>query len=206
MNIDDMKAIADFAKKYDLLVISDDIYTSMSFQEPFVPIISLPGMKERTIVINSVSKNFIMTGYRLGWMIAPPHLTDAMRKTNDYMVFTAPDPSQRAALYALEHRNEVMPDIMNEFKERVFLMADRINSIKHLSVLPPMGTFYLFMNIKETGLTSEEFVYKVLADAHVFFLAGTAFGAAGEGYVRIACTRDKKQLMEAMDRIEKLNL
>lgn len=206
LNIEDMKAIASFAKKHDLLVISDDIYTSMSFQEPFIPIISLPGMKERTIVINSVSKNFVMTGYRLGWMIAPPYLTDAMRKVNDYMVFTAPEPSQRAALYALAHRNEVMPPIMNEFKERVFLMAERINSIKHLSVLPPMGTFYLFMNIKETGLTSEEFVYKVLEGAQVFFLAGTAFGAAGEGYVRIACTKDKKQLMEAMDRIEKLNL
>lgn len=206
MNIQDMRAIAAFAKKYDLLVISDDIYTSMSFQEPFVPIISLPGMKERTIIINSVSKNFVMTGYRLGWMIAPPHLTDAMRKTNDFMVFTAPEPSQRAALYALAHRNEVMPPIMDEFKERVFLTAERINQIKNLSVLDPMGTFYLFMNIKKTGLTSEEFAYKVLAEARVFLLSGTSFGAAGEGYVRIACTRDKKQLMEAMDRIEKLNL
>lgn len=107
----------------------------MSFQEPFIPIISLPGMKERTIVINSVSKNFVMTGYRLGWLIAPSHLTDAMRKTNDFMVFTAPEPSQRAALYALAHREEVMPPIMNEFKERVFLVAERINAIKNLSVL-----------------------------------------------------------------------
>ncbi|NCB42440.1 MAG: aminotransferase class I/II-fold pyridoxal phosphate-dependent enzyme [Clostridia bacterium] len=206
MTLDDMKEIAAFAKKHDLLVISDDIYTSMSFKETFVPIISLPEMRERTVVINSVSKNFIMTGYRLGWIIAPAYLTDAIRKTNDYMVFTAPDPSQRAALYALEHREELMAPVMNEFKERVFLMAERINTIKNLSVLPPRGTFYLFMNIKETGLTSEEFAYKVLEKAHVFFLAGTAFGEAGEGYVRIACTRDKKQLMEAMDRVEKLNL
>lgn len=206
MNLEDMKEIAAFAKKHDLLVISDDIYTSMSFDEPFVPIISLPEMRERTVVINSVSKNFIMTGYRLGWIIAPAYLTDAIRKTNDYMVFTAPDPSQRAALYALAHRKALMEPVMNEFKERVFLMAERINTIKHLSVLPPRGTFYLFMNIKETGLTSEEFAYKVLEEAHVFFLSGTAFGKSGEGYVRIACTRDKNQLMEAMDRVEKLNL
>ncbi len=206
MNFEDMKAIAAFAEKYDLLVIADDIYSSMSFQEPFVPIISIPGMKERTITVNSVSKNFVMTGFRLGWNIGPAHLVDAMRKTNDMMVFTAPAPSQRATIYALAHRNELMTPIMEEFKDRVFKTAERINSIKHLSVLPPMGTFYLFINIKETGLTSDAFVYKVLEEAHVLVMPGTAFGAAGEGYVRIACTKTTGELLEAMDRIEKIGL
>ncbi len=206
MNLEDMKAIAEFAKKYDLLVIADDIYSSMSFQETFVPIISIPGMKERTITVNSVSKNFVMTGFRLGWNIAPAHLVDAMRKTNDMMVFTAPAPSQRATIYALAHRNELMTPIMEEFKDRVFKTAERINSIRHLSVLPPMGTFYLFINIKETGLTSDAFVYKVLEEAHVLVMSGNAFGAAGEGYVRIACTKQTGELLEAMDRIEKIGL
>ena len=206
MNLEDMKAIAAFAEKYDLLVIADDISSSMSFQEPFVPIISIPGMKERTITVNSVSKNFVMTGFRLGWNIGPAHLVDAMRKTNDMMVFTAPAPSQRATIYALAHRNELMTPIMEEFKDRVSKTAERINSIKHLSVLPPMGTFYLFINIKETGLTSDAFVYKVLEEAHVLVMPGTAFGAAGEGYVRIACTKTTGELLEAMDRIEKIGL
>ena len=206
MNLEDMKAIAAFAEKYDLLVIADDIYSSMSFQEPFVPIISIPGMKERTITVNSVSKNFVMTGFRLGWNIGPAHLVDAMRKTNDMMVFTAPAPSQRATIYALAHRNELMTPIMEEFKDRVSKTAERINSIKHLSVLPPMGTFYLFINIKETGLTSDAFVYKVLEEAHVLVMPGTAFGAAGEGYVIIACTKTTGELLEAMDRIEKIGL
>lgn len=206
MNLSDMQEIADFAKEFDLLVISDDIYTGMSYQEPFVPIISLPGMKERTITINSTSKNFVMTGYRLGWNIAPDYLADAMRKTNDMMVFTAPAPSQRAAKYALAHRHELMPSFMDEFKERVFRTAEKINSIPHLSVLPPMGTFYLFVNIKKTGLNSEEFVYKVLEKAHVLVMPGTAFGAAGEGYVRIACTKSVEELAEAMERIRSVGL
>ncbi|MFA7463348.1 MAG: aminotransferase class I/II-fold pyridoxal phosphate-dependent enzyme [Anaerovoracaceae bacterium] len=206
MNLSDMREIADFAREFDLLVIADDIYTSMSYQEPFVPIISLPGMKERTITINSTSKNFVMTGYRLGWNIAPAYLADAMRKTNDLMVFTAPAPSQRAALYALAHRHELMPAVMDEFRERVCKTAERINAIPRLSVLPPMGTFYLFVNIKETGLSSEEFVYQVLEKAHVLLMPGTAFGAAGEGYVRIACTRSVEELTRATERIQSAGL
>lgn len=201
MGLEDMKAIADFAQTYDLLVLSDDIYTAMSFQECFVPIISLPGMAQRTITLNSTSKNFAMTGYRLGWNIAPPHLAEAMRKTNDNMVFTAPAPSQRAAIHALRHRKELVPPLVEEFSKRVFLAADRINAMDKLSVLPPMGTFYLFANIKRTGLSSVDFVYKVLEEAQVLVLAGTAFGAMGEGYVRIACTVGVDKLAQAMDRI-----
>jgi aspartate/methionine/tyrosine aminotransferase len=206
MNLDDMKEIAAFAEEFDLLVISDDIYTSMSYQEPFVPFISLPGMKERTITINSTSKNFVMTGYRLGWNIAPAHLANAMQKTNDFMVFTAPAPSQRAAKYALAHRSELMPAYMEEFRKRVFKTAEVINSIPRLSVMPPMGTFYLFVNIKQTGLTADEFVYKALEKAHVLVMPGTAFGAAGEGYVRIACTKSVEELTEAMERIRRAGL
>jgi aspartate/methionine/tyrosine aminotransferase len=147
-----------------------------------------------------------MTGYRLGWAIAPAYLADALRKTNDMMVFTAPAPSQRAARYALAHRSELMPAYMEEFKERVFRTAEKINSIPHLSVLPPMGTFYLFVNIKETGLSSDEFVYKVLEKAHVLVMPGTAFGAAGEGYVRIACTKSVEELTDAMERIRSVGL
>ena len=206
MNREDMLEIAEFAKEHDLLVIADDIYTSMSYQAPFVPIMSLPGMRERTITINSTSKDYVMTGFRLGWNIAPACLADAMRKANDSMVFTAPAPSQRAALYALRNRHEVMPPVLEEFRERVFRTAELIDRIPNLSVLPPMGTFYLFVNIKKTGLTSDEFAYEVLDKARVLTLSGTAFGQAGEGYVRIACTRSVEELTEAMERIRRAGL
>lgn len=205
MTVADMQEIAAFAEEFDLLVIADDIYTSMSYETPFVPFMSLPGMQDRTITINSASKNFVMTGYRIGWMVASAALTDALRKANDVMVFTAPAPSQRAALFALKHRHEVMPPVLEEFRRRVFKTAELIQSIPKLSVQPPTGTFYLFVNIKETGLTSEEFAYKVLEDAHVLMLSGTAFGAAGEGYVRIACTRSVEDLTEAMERIRRID-
>ena len=205
MTVADMQEIAACAEEFDLLVIADDIYTSMSYETPFVPFMSLPGMQDRTITINSASKNFVMTGYRIGWMVASAALTDALRKANDVMVFTAPAPSQRAALFALKHRHEVMPPVLEEFRRRVFKTAELIQSIPKLSVRPPTGTFYLFVNIKETGLTSEEFAYKVLEDAHVLMLSGTAFGAAGEGYVRIACTRSVEDLTEAMERIRRID-
>jgi len=99
-----------------------------------------------------------------------------------------------------------MPAVMDEFRERVCKTAERINAIPRLSVLPPMGTFYLFVNIKETGLSSEEFVYQVLEKAHVLLMPGTAFGAAGEGYVRIACTRSVEELTKATERIQSAGL
>ena len=205
LTVETMKKIAEIAEKYDLIVISDDIYTAFSYQNPFVPFASLPGMKERTIVINSFSKNFTMTGWRVGNINAPDYIIKIVQQINENVVFTAPSMSQRAAIYALRHRDEVQPPMIEEYRKRMFYAAERINKIPGMSVIyPPKGSFYLFINIKEMGMNSVEAADFILQKAHVLTLPGNAFGECGEGYVRIACTVNIDTLKEAFDRIEKV--
>jgi len=205
LTVKTMEQIAEIAKKHDLIVVSDEIYTAFSYQYPFVPFASLPGMKERTITINSFSKNFTMTGWRIGNVIAPDYLIKIMQQINENVVFTAPSISQRAAIYALRYRDEVQPDMIEEYRRRIFYAAERINDIPKISVIyPPKGSFYLFINIKETGLSSVEAADLFLREAHVNTLPGNAFGKCGEGYVRIACTVGIDALKEAFDRIDRV--
>ncbi len=205
LNIKTMQEIAKIVSKHDLIVIADDIYTAFSFQSEFVPFASLPGMKERTITLNSFSKNFTMTGWRVGNIIAPDHIIEIIQQINENVVFTAPSISQRAAIYALRHRAQFQPAMIEEYKKRVFYAAERINKIAKFSTLyPPKGSFYLFVNIKLTGLSSVEIADRLLQEAHVLTLPGDAFGKCGEGYIRIACTVNVDILKEAFDRIEKI--
>lgn len=205
LTLETMEKIAEVAEKYNLIVISDEIYTAFSYQHPFISFGSLKGMRERTIILNSFSKNFTMTGWRVGNIIAPDYLIRVIQQINENVVFTAPSISQRAGIYALRHRKEIQPPMVEEYRKRMFYAAERINQIPGLHVLyPPMGSFYLFMNIKDTGLSSEEAAEKILRDAHVLVLPGNAFGRCGEGFVRIACTVGIDVLKEAFDRIEKI--
>ncbi|MBQ3465328.1 MAG: pyridoxal phosphate-dependent aminotransferase [Firmicutes bacterium] len=205
LTVETMEKIAEIAEKYDLIVISDDIYTAFSYQNPFVPFASLPGMRERTIIINSFSKNFTMTGWRVGNIIAPDYIIKIVQQINENVVFTAPSISQRAAIFALHHRDEVQPPMIEEYRKRMFYAAERINAIPKMSVIyPPKGSFYLFINIKEMGMSSVEAADFILQKAHVLMLPGNAFGECGEGYVRIACTVNVDTLKEAFDRIEKV--
>lgn len=200
------ETIAEAARRHDLAVLADDIYTDYMYTMPFTPICKLEGMRERTITLNSFSKNYIMTGWRIGYIIAPPPLVSAMRRVNENMVYSAPSISQRAGIHALRLRKEIGDLYTAQYRDRVFYCADRINAISKLSVRKPEGTFYLFMNIKQTGLSSVEFCRKLLREAHVAMVPGIGFGAAGEGYVRIACTTSMEKLKEAFDRIEKMAL
>lgn len=207
LSLDTMKKIAEIAEEHDLVVISDEIYTIYSFAAPFVPFASLPRMKERTITLNSFSKNFVMTGWRIGAMLAPPQIINAARKINENLIYSAPAVSQRAALHALRCRKEVQPKLAETFKERVYYAAKRINAIPNMHVIyPPMGSFYLFINIKDTGLSSAEAADRLLEEAHVLTIPGNGFGDCGEGYLRIACTVDTAVLAEAFDRIEKMEI
>lgn len=201
-----LESIRDIAVKHDLIIISDDIYTSFCFNEPFIPIASIDGMKERTIIINSFSKNFTMTGWRIGNIIAPDYIIRVIQQINENMVFTAPSISQRGAIYALRNRRLIQPEIIKEYKDRVLYAADRINKIPGMSVLSPKGTFYLFVNIKKTGLTSVEASDVILKEAHVLTIPGIAFGDCGEGYLRVACTVGVHKLKEAFDRIENMSM
>lgn len=200
-----MEKIARIAEKYDLIVISDDIYTSFSYERPFIPFGSLPGMRERTIILNSFSKNFTMTGWRVGNIIAPDYIIKTIQQINENVVFTAPSISQRAAIHALRHRKEVQPEMIEEYRKRMYYAAERINQIPKMHVIyPPKGSFYLFINIKDTGLTSQEAADVILREAHVLTLPGNAFGECGEGFLRIACTVGVERLKEAFDRIERI--
>lgn len=204
MTRETLEAVAEIAKKYDLLVVADDIYTAYSFSEPFVPMMTLPGMRERTMTLGSYSKDYTMTGWRVGNIIAPPPLIKAINAVNDAIMFTAPSVSQRAAIHAIRNRKIVQPPMIEEYKKRVFYAAERINGIKNISVLPPQGTFYLWINIKKLGISCMQASDLILNKAHVLTVPGISFGECGEGYVRIACTKDIDVLKEAFDRMEKV--
>lgn len=198
------RTLAQVAEEFDLVVILDEIYTDYMFEEPFRPFRGLPGMAQRSITLNSFSKNYIMTGWRVGSIIAEPAVIDTIKRINENMVYSAPSVSQRAAIHALRLRSEIGDKYTGEYRRRVFYTAERINAIPKLSVREPQGTFYLFMNIKQTGLDSIAFCQKCVKEAHVAMVPGVAFGAAGEGYVRIACTTSEEKLGEAFDRIAAL--
>ena len=201
-----MEDICFIAKKHDLIVIADDIYTSFSYAESFIPIASFEGMKERTITIGSFSKNFVMTGWRIGYVAAPDYIISTIVNINENNVFTAPSISQRAAIYALRMRKDINTYIVEEFKKRMFYAYERICNIPNMSVLPPRGSIYLFVNIKKTNLSSEEVCEKLLRDAHILALPGNTFGNCGEGFIRIALTVNTDKLKEAFDRIEKMDI
>lgn len=207
LSVETMKEIAAIAVKHDLLVIADDIYTAYSYQDKFVPFASLPGMMERTITINSASKDYIMCGWRVGNVILPEDMMEVALRINQGMIFCAPSVSQRALIHAIRMRHEVQPAVVEEFKKRLTYGAERVNAIKNMhTVFPPKGTFYLWINIKDTGMTSNEVSEYILEHAHVLLLPGNNFGDCGEGFLRASLTVPVEQIKEAFDRIEKLDI
>lgn len=196
-----LEQLAEFCMKRDLYVVADDIYTNFTYGEPFFPIRALPGMGERTITVNSFSKNFIMTGFRVGNIIAPAPVVRALKQMNEYVVYSAPALSQRGALWALRERARLEPPILQQFRERMEYAAKRINQVGWMTVPVPQGSIYLFPSIRRTGMTSAQVTRRILEEAHVLVLPGDTFGACGEGYLRIACTVENSVMGEAMDRI-----
>lgn len=201
-----LEGVAQIAQNHDLVVIADDIYTLFTYDQPFVPMMSLPDMAQRTITINSFSKNFLMTGWRVGNIVAPEYIIKTIQQINENVAFTTCSISQRGAIHALRNRKAIQPGIFQEYRSRAFAVADKVAGIKNMSVLPPQGTFYLFINIKATKLSSQEVAARILDEAHVLVLPGNAFGRAGEGYLRIACTTSVQRLEAAFDRIGRMPL
>ena len=196
-----LEQLAEFCMGHDLYVVADDIYTNFTYGEPFFPIRALPGMGERTITVNSFSKNFIMTGFRVGNIIAQAEVVRALKQMNEYVVYSAPALSQRGALWALRERAKLEPPILQQFRERMEYAAKRINQVGWMTVPVPQGSIYLFPSIRRTGMTSAQVTRRILEEAHVLVLPGDTFGACGEGYLRIACTVENSVMGEAMDRI-----
>ena len=201
-----LEMIARTAIDHDLLVISDEIYTRYQYDGTFIPMRVLPGMGDRTITLNSFSKNFMMTGWRVGCLIAHPDLIRIFQHVNGGLTYTAPSISQRAALHALALRNEIADTTIRIYRERVLDSADRLEKIPWITLCRPHGTFYLFPGIRKTGMTDLEFCSRLLEEAHLLVSPGSAFGQAGQGHFRIAATVPKEKLSEAMDRMEKMNI
>lgn len=201
-----LEEIVKIAKAYDLIIIADDIYTLFSYSEPFIPITTIEDVKERTITIGSFSKDYAMTGWRIGYMVAPEFIIKTVKDINENNVFTAPSISQRAALHALRNRQDIQKPILDEYKKRIMYAYERINKIENMSVMYPQGSIYIFVNIKKTGLSSEEVAEAILEEAHVLVLPGNAFGECGEGYIRIAMTLGIDKQEEAFNRIENMRI
>jgi len=203
---ENIRGILKLAEKYDFLVIADDIYQALNYTDNKKPICAYEGHPGRVITIYTYSKDFSMTGLRLGHIIAQKDLIATMRRVNEAVAFTVNSMSQRGGIYALENRKKIQEGLYREYHERAMYIYDRAKTIKNMSCNKPEGTFYVFINIKDTGYTSEEIWEKILDEAHVLVLPGSGFGEAGEGFIRIAATVGIEVLKEAFDRIEKMNI
>ncbi|WP_439443775.1 pyridoxal phosphate-dependent aminotransferase [Listeria aquatica] len=197
-----LEKIAELAKKHNFYILSDEVYDGFCFYEDFIPMASLA--PEHTITFGSMSKNFAMTGWRLGYMISPSYINEAAKLLNEGITYSAPTPSQRAAIYALNHAETLIPKVANTFKERLEYVQKRVAKIPYLSLHPVKGSIYAFLNISRTGMDSVTFSEYLLQETQVLIIPGRAFGDSGDNYVRLAATQDLNVLKEAFDRMERL--
>lgn len=198
----DLEKLVPIIKKHDLYVITDEIYAELVYGEKHVSIASLAGMRERTIVINGFSKSFAMTGWRLGFMAAPVHLMEEMLKLHQYALMCAPTISQYAALAGLKGDREFIGRMRESYEQRRNYLLHELKRIG-LVTYPAHGAFYLFPNIQQYEMTSEEFALKLLDEEELAVVPGDAFGACGEGFIRISYAYSLDQLKEAVQRLEK---
>lgn len=201
MTKEDLEPIAKLAIKHDLYVISDEIYSELTYtEEPHCSIASLPGMSERTIVINGFSKAFAMTGWRLGYALAPSSIAKLMVKIHQFCIMCAPTTSQYAAIEALRNGDKDIENMRKSYDERRRYLIKRLSDIG-MPAFEPEGAFYIFPSIERFGMTSDEFATKLLESQKLAVVPGNAFGQSGEGFVRISYAYSIDQLREALDRI-----
>lgn len=200
MTREDLAKIVEVLKDKDIMVISDEIYAELTYGQPHVSIAEFPEMKEKTIVVNGFSKAFSMTGWRLGYVLAHKVMIEAMKKIHQYAIMCAPSTSQKAAIEALRNGEEAVRLMRNEYNQRRRIMLDAYEKMG-LDCFEPEGAFYLFPCIRSTGLTSEEFADKLLAEQRVLVVPGNAFGESGEGFVRTCYAESVEKLKEALHRI-----
>ena len=202
MSKEDLENIKEIIIKHDLLVISDEIYSELTYSSKHCSIASLEGMRDRTITINGFSKTYSMTGWRLGYVMGPKQIMDQMKKIHQFVVMSAPTISQYAGIEALRNGDTDIEKMKKEYdKRRKYLLKefDRLG----LPCFEPKGAFYIFPDISKYGMTSEEFATDLLEKEHVVVVPGTAFGDSGEGFVRISYAYSLEALKEAIKRIEK---
>ncbi len=197
------KGIADIAIKNNLYILSDEVYEAFTFGKEFLPMATYA--PNNTLTFSSLSKAFAMTGWRIGYMIAPTYINEIAKLINESLTYSAPTPSQRAGIYALNHAEDLVPLVTDVFKERLTYVEKRVAEIPFLSLSPVKGSIYAFINIEKSGLTSVAFSEKLLKDIRVLLIPGKAFGEnTGDHHVRLAATQNLEVLKEAFDRIETL--
>lgn len=198
----DLKAIAEAVQNRDLMILSDEIYSRIVFEGKHESITQFPGMPEKTIILDGFSKTYAMTGWRMGYGVMPADLAAQIAKLQTNATSCTASFSQIAGVEALRGDQSGAEAMVAEFHRRRDFIVHRLNEIEGLSCRMPKGAFYVFPNIKKTGMTSKEFEDRLLNEAHVACLAGTSFGAFGEGYVRFSYANSLKNLKKAMDRVE----
>ncbi len=201
LSFDALVQIADIAKKHNLWVVTDEVYHTIVFDGSFRSILEIPDMKERTILVDSLSKRFSMTGFRIGFVCAPKEVALAVATLEENVNSCACMFAQYASVCALENSKTLEKEICETFRSRCSAMTSELKKSKNLIVNDATSTFYLFIDIKKTGLTSEEFAYKLLDEKHIAVVPGNAFNKAGEGYIRIACTLSEEKLVAAAKEI-----
>lgn len=201
---DKIQALAALAKKYDLIVISDEVYKCLIYDGGlFKSIAQIEGMRERTIIVNSLSKEFCMTGWRIGYVLAPEEVVAAMTKLQENVVACAPLPSQYAAIEALGGHGNYSNGMKEIFLARRNVLVNGIKSIPLLDCNVPEATFYLMVDISKTGMTSELFATELLKAVHVAVVPGVSYGRSCDNYVRMAFTIDEGKIKEGLERIRK---
>lgn len=201
MTGEDLQDIVDIVIAKDLFVISDEIYSELTYQGDHVSIASFPGMRERTILINGFSKAYAMTGWRMGYAAAPELILNQMLKIHQFAIMCAPTTSQYAAVEALRNGDDDVERMRQAYDQRRRFLLHELRRIG-FQVFEPLGAFYMFPSIKQFGMTSDEFAAKLLEEEKVAVVPGTAFGACGEGFLRISYAYSIEDLKVALERME----
>jgi aminotransferase len=202
LNKEELTNIAVVVEKHDLLVVSDEIYAELTYDEEYTSFASIEGMYERTILVNGFSKGFAMTGWRLGFLAAPTAFTEQMVKILQYTTLCAPNMLQHGAIEALRNTYQEVESMRRSYRRRRNYIVQSLNNIG-LDCYTPGGAFYVFPSIKKTGLTSEQFAEQLLLAEKVAVVPGSAFGESGEGFVRCSYATSMEQLQEAVKRIKR---
>ena len=200
MSREDLEPVAEVVKEHDLFVLSDEIYSELTYKDDHVSIAALPGMRERTLVINGFSTGFAMTGWRLGYICAPEEIAKQMLKIHQYAIMCAPTNSQYAAIEGLRHCEGEVQEMRASYNQRRRYLMHEMKRM-HLDCFEPFGAFYVFPNIQEFGMSSEEFATRLLEEEKVAVVPGSAFGDSGEGYIRISYAYSLDDLKEAVGRV-----
>ena len=197
----DLEAIARVILKHDIFVMSDEIYGELTYTEKHVSIVEIPGMRERTVLINGFSKAYAMTGWRLGYACGPAEIIQQMTKLHQFAIMCAPTTSQYAAIEALKNGDEDIAEMRMAYNQRRRYLMNAFREME-LECFEPYGAFYVFPCIKEFGMASDEFATRFLEEEKVAVVPGTAFGDCGEGYLRISYAYSLENLKVAIGRLE----